>query len=402
MIYISVGYIEKRGDNTFRLVVSLGSDEFGNRRKVSKTFKGSFREAEKELARFATKAEEEKEILNDYSKMTICELYDYWKKHYGDMNLSAATICGYDYLLPRISDSIGHIRINKIQPRHIQMFLTNLSESGVKILNKKERADKNNDARLAPSTIRKYAELLSCMFTRAVRWGFMKENPCFRVDMPKLKYKKKVIYEPRELQIFLENLEKESATHKLWALLAFTGGLRREEIFGLEWNHVDFTSQSIRVLQASIYVSKKGIILKETKTRSGKRVVSLPASVMALFKEHLELQNNQREQMQELWLDSNRIFTQYNGKPAHPHSFNSWLRDFCQRCNLPSIGPHALRHMSATYLIKSGADIRTVSGKLGHSRSSITLDIYSHLLPATERQTADTMENILRELNSKH
>ena len=80
---------------------------------------------------------------------------------------------------------------------------------------------------------------------------------------------------------------------------------------------------------------------------------------------------------------------------CYPHSFNTWIRKFCTDNKFPNISPHMFRHMSATYLITSGTDIRTVSGKLGHSRTSVTLDIYSHLVGNAEQETANTMEAFL-------
>ena len=101
------------------------------------------------------------------------------------------------------------------------------------------------------------------------------------------------------------------------------------------------------------------------------------------------------------WHKSNRLFTQWDGKPGHPHSFNAWIHKFCDQHNLPRISPHSLRHMSATFMISAGVDVRTVSGKLGHSRTGTTLDIYSHLVTASEKKTADTMEQFLTETKNQ-
>ncbi|WP_370516740.1 tyrosine-type recombinase/integrase [Sporomusa sp. KB1] len=56
------------------------------------------------------------------------------------------------------------------------------------------------------------------------------------------------------------------------------------------------------------------------------------------------------------------------------------------------ISPHSFRHMAASFLIRSGVDIRTVSAKLGHARTSTTTDIYAHVIQSAEQQTADIME----------
>jgi integrase len=87
--------------------------------------------------------------------------------------------------------------------------------------------------------------------------------------------------------------------------------------------------------------------------------------------------------------------------PTPADSINTWLKKFTQANGLPPISAHSFRHMSATYLIASGTDIRTVSGKLGHSQTSTTMNIYAHLLKSAEAETASTMENILQQATDK-
>ncbi len=185
-------------------------------------------------------------------------------------------------------------------------------------------------------------------------------------------------------------------------LLALTGDLRREEIFGLEWHHIDFENNTIRIEQASVYTPATGTIIKETKNQSSNRLISVPASTTALLKQHKTAQLAKRLKLGSKWegaenADKGNIFTNWSGKPAHPDSFYKWLVRFTTENNLPPISPHAFRHMSATYLIAAGTDIRTVSGKLGHAQTSTTVNIYSHLLKSAEQETANTMETFLQQ-----
>ena len=93
---------------------------------------------------------------------------------------------------------------------------------------------------------------------------------------------------------------------------------------------------------------------------------------------------------------STRVFTTRDGWNAHPHSFNSWLQRFVKRGNIESISPHIFRHMNAPYLLQKGADLATVSDKLGHFQKSTTMNIYSHLLSSAERKTASIMGEFLK------
>ena len=131
------------------------------------------------------------------------------------------------------------------------------------------------------------------------------------------------------------------------------------------------------------------------------RTVSLPASTMLLLKDYQEEQLSEQELLADKWIASDRIFTKWNGEPAHPHSFASWLNRFTANHDLPHISPHNFRHMNATYLIVSGIDIRTVAGKLGHTQTSTTVNTYAQFLKEAEKKTADAMEELLTRLQNE-
>ena len=80
-------------------------------------------------------------------------------------------------------------------------------------------------------------------------------------------------------------------------------------------------------------------------------------------------------------------------KPDEPGYPFGWFHNFVKRHELPNICLHSLRHTHASLLIANHADIRTVSGRLGHARTSTTMDIYSHLiLPSADKEAACTIE----------
>ncbi len=440
------GSIEKRGKNSYRLVVSGGMD--GNGRQIKKTktvICNSDKEAEKELAKFITAVEAGQYAIS--GKMTLSQFYDFWKENHARKNHEATTIAYNDFLFVRIKPSLGHKRIDKIEPKHLLAFYSNLAEPGIKKVQRKKQpkepegdkesaiatscdcsaaapaapeevigtnAENPDDGRqlvpaagecLSANTIRKHHALISSLLNKAVKWGLIPNNPADRVEPPKVDQKPKAIYDQETLSSFLQSLEGEDDKQKLWILLALTGGLRREEIFGMEWRHVDFEKNSLRIEQASVYVPGPGTTTKGTKNRSSDRSVSIPNSVMGILGQHKVAQHKKRLKLGEKWRgakerDNDRVFTQWDGRPAHPHSFNTWLRRFCDENQLPRISPHAFRHMAATYLIAGGTDVRTVSGKLGHSRTSTTMNIYSHLLKSAEQETAEKMETFLTQTST--
>lgn len=114
----------------------------------------------------------------------------------------------------------------------------------------------------------------------------------------------------------------------------------------------------------------------------------------------------------DLWYESNRLFTQTNGKPIFPSTIGSWFSKFIKRHNtkvmndksipanekknylLNTVNFHGLRHTSATLLIGKNIDIATVSRRLGHANISTTLNIYTHALSKIDRTASDTLDNL--------
>lgn len=185
----------------------------------------------------------------------------------------------------------------------------------------------------------------------------------------------KAVYDTEQIFAFLQALEDEPLKYRLMTMLALTGGLRREEIFGLGWS--DITDNVLHIQRASVYIPGE-VFTKGTKNRSSARTVSIPPEVAGMIKRFKAEENERRLKCGDKWKKSERLFTTWDGEPAHPHSFNTWLRRFVAKHQLPPISPHTFRHMAASLLVLNGTDIRTASGKLGHSRTSTTLDIYSH------------------------
>jgi site-specific recombinase XerD len=74
---------------------------------------------------------------------------------------------------------------------------------------------------------------------------------------------------------------------------------------------------------------------------------------------------------------------------------NKWLKDFAAKHGFAHINPHALRHTNITLMISGGVDVRTVASKAGHSRTSTTLDIYSHALQAYDEKATAVIDEIL-------
>lgn len=328
-------------------------------------------------------------------KMTLSDFFEYWLENYAFTRLSDNTIRLYKHLFKRIKTALGHKQINRIEPKHILFFYKNLNERGI-------RNDKKNKNTLSSTTIRKYHVLLYLLFKRAIRWQLLFSNPMEAVDPPRYEYRnEKVILDHEQAGKFLSILETEPLRYRIMSLLGISIGLRRSEIFGLQWKHIHFNDHTLIVEQACQYLPRKGVHIRSTKTKSSERKLSIPSSIMPLLKAYQAQQHEKRNELANKWAGATSftddfIFTTWNGRIAHPDSLNTWLAKLVKKHGLPKITPHSFRHMTATFFITAGVDLRTVAGKLGHANSTTTQLVYSHLMKTAERETADTMDVLLQ------
>ena len=99
--------------------------------------------------------------------------------------------------------------------------------------------------------------------------------------------------------------------------------------------------------------------------------------------------------MGDLWQHTNKLFVQSKGKDMAGATLRGWLYNFQDKYNLKRVSPHGLRHSNTTLLITNGADIKTVSARLGHADVQTTLNIYSQYTSEADRKVADKINELL-------
>lgn len=415
--------------NTFKLTITDGYteiiDELGNKKKQQKRYfktvtAKTAKEAADLRAEWITEVKGGAVLTNN--RMTLKQYYAYFKKHAGKK--APKTWQFYDYIFERIDTALGHHKLNDINPDRVRAFLKNLTEAGVRIdPNEKKKKEKPTEPAddsvkkappkkdtLSPNTVYKYFRVLNILFNHAVKWGLASFNPCKRVDTPETERHQRKIYDEETTGRFLTLLENEEISHRAMALLALSSGMRRGELFGLQWRHVNLDTGVVHIEQANQYLPGVGIFTKDPKTENSIRDITIPLSVCDLLKKHKLAQAARRLKLGLAkeggkWAGAEEqkddfLFTKWDGRPAPPDNFNRWLQKFVTDNNLPPLHPHALRHMAATYLITSGVDHRTVAGKLGHDVQTLNV-VYSHLLKSAEKETADKMESFLQQATEK-
>lgn len=381
--------IQKRG-TSYSIRVSCGYDTHGKQVIQSMTWKPepkmTPKQIEKELNRQAVMFEEACNKGFQSSAVKFEAFCEEWFESYAKPNLRNTTYERMLQLRKRVYAAIGHMRMDKITPRQIQAFVSSLSKEG---------ANERTGKPLAPKTIKNNLSLISEVFSYAVKMGVVSDNPCSKVTIPKGKVKEKEIYSPEEVQKILDLLEHEPMKYRVFFNLMIYSGFRRGEMLGLEWKDIDFENCIISVRRTSNYTSTKGTYTDTTKTRRSQRTLKFPKHIMDMLKEYKAEQDEQALNCGDQWLETDRLFTKWNGEPMYTGQPYSWFEEFCERNGLPFHGIHSFRHTFASLLVNQGVDIVTVSGALGHSAVSTTSNIYCHILQEAQAKVSNAVSEAL-------
>lgn len=275
--------------------------------------------------------------------------------------------------------------------------------------------------RATKSAIHKLNATLSLVMDEAVANELVEANPCEHVKAPRPKAKERKALSDEQaldLAVALRTEEQTGNTVAVWIALAT--GMRRGEILGLVWRNVDFERKRIYVGQQYAADHK----IRDPKSEKSHRWLGLDDGTVAFLAEWKEKQARAMEvagldQDEEAPVCTNTLF-----KFMDPNTFNRWRRQYFADHGLGEFGPavrytdstgrkrwrkgayvgynlHELRHTQATLLIGSGADIKTVQQRLGHSSASLTMDIYAHFIAQNDRAAANTIGGILGEAVDK-
>ena len=378
--------IKKRGDS-YLIRVSCGYNVNGKHKEQSMTWKPdegmTKKQNEKELNRQAVMFEESVNHGFKTSAMKFQELAEEWFENYAKNALRSTTYERMLQLTHRVYPAIGHLRIDKITARHLQGFVNSLAKEG---------ANEKTGNPLAPKTIRHNLSFISDVFSYAVRMDLVSDNPCRKVTIPKGEVKEKPIYSQEEIAQLLTAINGEDTKYRAFFYLIAYSGFRRSEMLGLEWKDIDFENNIISIKRTSNYTSERGIYTDTTKTKRSKRVLKISTYIMDILKELKDEQDEEALRLGDKWVESDRLFVKWNGEPMNNQTPYGWLKEFCEKNDMPFYGIHSFRHFAASALISSGLDVVTVSGALGHCNSGTTLNVYAHMFQTAQARVAQAMD----------
>ena len=285
--------------------------------------------------------------------------------------------CAYQGSLNHwIYPALGDLKMPDITPANITALLLSM-----------QSANKAN------ATCVKVYTILHSLFKMAYMSDVIPVNPMDKVERPKprkgeCKEKEVAAYTAQEIQRIFSALEAEPLKWRVLMRLLIDTGIRRGECCGLQWKDIDFQSCTITIRGNLCYTPQKGIYLDTPK--SGKvRTIDVDPEVINLLH---ELRMEQASHA-----ISSFVFTQTDSpEPMHPQSPARYMQKFSKRCGVPGLHPHKLRHTFASIAITNGADVASVSEKLGHSDKAVTLRMYTHADQESIRRASQIFRDALK------
>jgi len=243
----------------------------------------------------------------------------------------------------------------------------------------------------------KYRRFISTILATAKRQRLVEHNFASGDYLIPIKgHKKEIrILNDQEAKVLANALQQE--TNMRWKtalMIVLFMGIRRGELAGLEWKDIDFEKATMKISRSTYEVEGFGLITKEPKTETSKRIISIPDKLLEQLQAYREWWKTRHSFFHEVWGNTDRLMISDEGKPIPPGMYIVWLKKILSRNNLPLVTLHSLRHTNITLQLIAGIDLKTVSARAGHARASTTSDFYSHYIRNSDIHASEIINKL--------
>lgn len=369
------GHVTRRG-GAWRVHVYLGFDErTGRQRYLTRTVRGTKREAETMCARLVTEAATGHH--GQTAAGTMKDLLDRWMVHLAQ-DASPATIAAYrHYLKNHILPALGTTKVDRVRPADLDALYAELR------------------GRLSPASVLKVHTILRAALGQAVKWRMLADNPASHATPPRAPRPPIQPPSPEQVALLLAAADDQDPDLGVFLRLAAVTGARRGELCALRWSDVDLADGEV-VIARSIVMGEGKVYEKGTKTNRARRVALDEGTAEALRAQRQRAEERAEKCGLQLG-DGTFVFAQDipGLQPWRPDVATNRFTKLRKVVGLDHCRLHDLRHFVATRLLDAGLPVGAVSERLGHASSTTTLNIYAHAVPATDRRSAAVMGELL-------
>lgn len=309
------------------------------------------------------------------AKVTLDDWFSTWIEQYKENQVKIGTVISYrNYYKYYIQGKLGKKKLVDIRGEHIQRLYNDLKKEG-----------------LALSSIKVVSAILNGCLKQAMKNGLIERNPVPLATLPKGEKKMVRRVLTKEEQHTFFRYAEGSYLYNLFAL-AIRTGLRSGEIRGLKLSDVDKGAGVLYIRRTLKYEPGRGFFEDTPKTGKSEREIPLTKDMLTIVESEKQKYGNKVVRL------DGYIFHLPDGTPISRERVQNELHRIVKRINADGLAferftPHCFRHTFATRAIESGMKPQTLKAILGHSTLSMTMDLYSHVLPTTK---AEEMELIAK------
>ena len=316
--------------------------------------------------------------LTERSRMALAEWLEQWL---GQMSatLRPGTLEHYQRDMENhVVPYLGKKMLSQVTAADLRKLYDTLKKSG------RVKPRSGQDRGLSSATVHSIHTTLHHALRAAVEQGLIPANPADEVEPPKVIRQPMNILNEEQLDTFMEAIKADPIWHDFF-YTELTTGLRLGEICGLMWTDFDGRAGTLHICR-TLYREKGGrLVAGNTKTYAGTRKILLPPSTA-------ELLRARKKKSFSPWIFHDPLRPE---APVNPNSAYRQLKKLLAQAGLPSIRFHDLRHTFSTHALASGGDAKTLSGILGHTKASFTLDTYTHTTGDMQKRAADIVGGFL-------
>ena len=372
------GSLRKRKDGRWEGRYTAGNDP-ATGKPIHKSVLAKTQSEAKEKLKQAI-AEAEKLDMSRAKSYALGAWIKLWYEVYAEPGLREKTKDYYlNYIDNHIVPELGNTPLEKLTTIQIQKFYNDLQKSG-RI--QRYTHIKLKDKGLSTRVVRGIHTLLNNCLEQAVAERLILTNPAKGCRLPKLEKREMKILPEDKIGPYLAEAERRGLLAAFY--LELTTGLRRGELLALQWTDLDIENRTLTVTKQVNRISGE-LVVSPPKTRNSVRMLALPQQAVDLL-----IAEHKRHPRNPYLFPSPKTGTMYD-----PDAFRRTHDKILKAIGAEHIRFHDLRHTFATLSLKSGVDVKTLSGALGHYSAGFTLNTYTHATAQMRQDAADTIGGVI-------